>query len=56
MNAMQQRLPISVAVVTLNEEENLGRCLESLQGMATEIVVLDCGSKDKTGDVAAKFP
>ena len=52
---MQQRLPISVAVVTLNEEENLGRCLESLQGMASEIVVLDCGSKDKTGDVAAKF-
>lgn len=52
---MQARLPISVAVVTLNEEENLQRCLESVGGLASEIVVLDCGSTDRTEAVARKF-
>src|SRR6185503_16239786 len=48
-------LPITVAVVTLNEEQNLARCLESVRGLVSEIVVLDCGSTDKTEGVAQKF-
>lgn len=52
---MQARLPISVAVVTLNEQENLARCLESVHELASEIVVLDSGSTDRTEEVARKF-
>src|SRR4051794_34899523 len=52
---MDERLPISVAVVTLNEEHNLRRCLESVAGFANQIVVLDSGSTDGTGEVARKF-
>jgi glycosyltransferase involved in cell wall biosynthesis len=48
-------LPLSVAVITLNEEANLRRCLASLGGLAGEIVVLDSGSTDRTGDVAREF-
>ncbi len=43
---------LSVTVITLNEERNLGRCLASVAGLADEIVVLDCGSTDATEAVA----
>jgi hypothetical protein len=32
---------ISVAIMTLNEERNIERCLSSLKGIADEIVVAD---------------
>jgi hypothetical protein len=53
--AGQQLLPISVSVITLNEEQNLARCLESVRGLATEIVVLDSGSVDRTATIARDF-
>jgi glycosyltransferase involved in cell wall biosynthesis len=52
---VQNRLPLSVAVITLNEEKNLARCLESVRGLASEIVVVDSGSTDGTGDIAKSF-
>jgi len=48
-------LPISVSVITLNEERNLPRCLESIRGLATEIAVLDSGSTDRTAEIAKGF-
>lgn len=44
---------LSVAVITYNEERNIGRCLASVQGMADEIVVVDSGSTDRTVAMAA---
>lgn len=53
-----QKLPLSLVVITLNEEKNLKRCLQSAP-FVSEIVVLDSGSTDKTKEVAesmgAKF-
>lgn len=49
---MQNRLPLSVAVITLNEEANLPRCLESVRDLAAEIVVVDSGSTDQTAKIA----
>jgi glycosyltransferase involved in cell wall biosynthesis len=46
---------LSVAIVTLNEEANLPRCLESVRGLAAEIVVVDSGSTDRTADIARDF-
>jgi glycosyltransferase involved in cell wall biosynthesis len=46
------RLPLSVAVITLNEETNLKRCLISVRGLASEVVVIDSGSTDGTRQVA----
>src|SRR5882672_4638743 len=48
----EKRLPLSVAIITLNEERNLPRCLESVRGLAAEIVVVDSGSTDNTATVA----
>jgi glycosyltransferase involved in cell wall biosynthesis len=52
---MADSLPLSVFVVTLDEELNLRRCLGSLDGMAAEIVVVDSGSRDGTRAVASEF-
>jgi glycosyltransferase involved in cell wall biosynthesis len=48
------RQPISLAVVvlTFNEEANLAACLASVQGWASECVVVDSGSTDRTCDIA----
>ena len=45
-------LPLSVAIVTLNEEANLPRLLESVRGLAREIVLIDSGSTDRTVELA----
>jgi glycosyltransferase involved in cell wall biosynthesis len=45
---------LSVAIITLNEETNLGRTLSSVQ-FADEIVVVDSGSTDRTLEVASSF-
>lgn len=46
-------LPVSVSIVACNEERNLPRCLASVAGLASEIVVLDSGSTDATCRIAA---
>lgn len=43
--------PISAVIITFNEERNIGRCLESLAGVADEIVVLDSFSSDSTKQI-----
>ena len=39
---------LSVVIITLNEEENIGRCMDSVQEIADEIIVLDSFSNDDT--------
>lgn len=46
---------ISACIITRNEEANLPRCLESLQGLADEIVIIDSGSTDRTPFIATDF-
>lgn len=44
---------LSVCLITWNEERNLPRALRSLEGIADEIVIVDCGSQDRTQEIAA---
>ena len=46
---------LSAAIITFNEELNLRRCLQSLQKVADEIVVVDSLSTDATTAIAAEF-
>ncbi len=48
-------MKISVVIITFNEEKNIGRCLESVQAIADEIVVVDSFSSDKTEEICKKF-
>ncbi len=43
--------PLSVIIITLNEERNIGRCIESLLPVADEIIVVDSFSTDKTKEI-----
>ena len=45
---------LSVVVLTYNEEANILACLQSLQGLACEIYVVDSGSDDRTCQIATE--
>ncbi|MDR0566149.1 MAG: glycosyltransferase family 2 protein [Prevotellaceae bacterium] len=42
---------ISAVIITFNEEKNIARCLQSLQGAADEVIVVDSGSTDRTEEI-----
>ncbi|TSA25724.1 MAG: glycosyltransferase family 2 protein [Bacteroidetes bacterium] len=42
---------LSVVIIVHNEEKNIRRCLESVQDLASEIVVVDSQSTDRTGEI-----
>jgi glycosyltransferase involved in cell wall biosynthesis len=42
---------LSVVIITRDEEKNIGRCLDSLTGIADDIVVVDSFSTDKTEEI-----
>ena len=46
---------ISACIISFNEEERIRDCLESLQGIADEIVVVDSNSTDRTVRIASEF-
>lgn len=46
---------ISACVITLNEERNLPRLLESLRGIVDEVVVVDSGSTDRSEAIARQY-
>jgi glycosyltransferase involved in cell wall biosynthesis len=46
------KLPISLVVITLNEDRNIERCIKSVP-FASDVVVLDSGSQDQTLKKAA---
>lgn len=47
--------PLSAVIITYNEELNIARCIESLQGVADEIIVVDSYSTDKTEEICRSF-
>lgn len=48
-------MKLSIAMITLNEEQKLERTLKSIQSIADEIIIIDSGSKDKTIEIAKKY-
>ena len=48
-------IKLTVAIITYNEEKNIGRCISSVQSIADEILVVDSFSTDKTEDICQDF-
>lgn len=46
---------LSIVMAVYNEEDNVGRCLESIKNIADEIVVVDGNSVDKTVEIAKRY-
>ena len=45
---------ISAVIITLNEEKNIGDCIDALKEVADEIIVVDSWSKDNTPEICAQ--
>ncbi len=52
---MSKKLPLSIAIISFNEEENLARTLEAVKDIASEIIIVDSHSTDKTQEIASKY-
>ena len=53
---MKNNTPLSVAIATYNESANIDRCLKSIEGVASEIIIVDGQSADNTVTLAKKYP
>jgi glycosyltransferase involved in cell wall biosynthesis len=51
---MSEKLPLSLAIICLNEATNIERCIRSVP-FASEVIVVDSGSTDGTPELAAKL-
>lgn len=48
---MPAAVPLSVVIITFNEEANIARCLEAARSVATELLVVDSFSTDRTVEI-----
>ena len=46
---------ISLCMIVKDEEAVLARCLDSVQGIADEIIIVDTGSSDQTRAIASQY-
>ena len=46
---------ISLCMIVKNEEELLGQCLESVQDVVDEMIIVDTGSTDRTVEIAKSY-
>ena len=46
---------ISVCMIVKNEEKVLAGCLDSLEGLWEELIIVDTGSTDSTKEIARKY-
>ena len=44
--------PVSVIIITFNEQRNITRCIQSVRQLADEILVVDSCSTDQTAALA----
>ncbi|MBB6215739.1 glycosyltransferase involved in cell wall biosynthesis [Anaerosolibacter carboniphilus] len=48
-------LTISLCMIVKNEEKVLARCLDSMNEIADEIIIVDTGSEDRTKEIAKRY-
>lgn len=49
-------MQISAVIITFNEEENITSCIESIEEVCDEIIIVDSLSTDKTLELANQYP
>ena len=48
-------MTLSVCLLTRNEENNIARAIQSVTGIADQVIVADTGSSDRTVPIAAEL-
>jgi glycosyltransferase involved in cell wall biosynthesis len=54
-NGMCEKAPVTVIIITLNEERNIGDCLKSIYNWTDDIIIVDSYSEDATVEIAKKY-
>ena len=54
MGIIMSKLPISVCIISKNEEKHIGECLKRLKPYGFEIIVTDTGSTDRTKEISVQ--
>jgi glycosyltransferase involved in cell wall biosynthesis len=49
-------MQISAVIITFNEEDNIASCIESIEEVCEEIIIVDSLSTDKTVEIAKQYP
>lgn len=49
------QIKLSLCIIAKNEEENIRKCIESVNKIVKEIIVIDTGSRDNTVSIAKKL-
>jgi glycosyltransferase involved in cell wall biosynthesis len=52
---MTQAVKISATIITFNEEKKIELCIQSLLGVADEIIVVDSCSTDRTAEICNRY-
>lgn len=47
-------VPLSVVIITYNEQRNIGKCIDAIKSIADDIVVVDSFSTDETVNIATQ--
>ena len=55
MISSDRGVTVSLCMIVKNEEDVLGRCLDSLKDLVEEIIIADTGSVDATKEIAHKY-
>ncbi|MDQ0417075.1 glycosyltransferase involved in cell wall biosynthesis [Croceifilum oryzae] len=48
-------ISISLCMIVKNEEDVIGRCLDTVRGIVDEIVIVDTGSTDRTKEIVREY-
>ena len=48
-------ISVSLCMIVRDEEEVLGRCLESVKSTVDEMIIVDTGSQDRTKEIAVQY-
>lgn len=51
----KQRPTISLCMIVRDEENTIGRCLDAVENIVDEIIVVDTGSIDRTKEIVARY-
>jgi len=49
---MSEQVPLSICIISKNEADRIGACLDAVSSLSTDIVVVDSGSTDRTVEIA----
>lgn len=52
---MSQALTVSLCIIARDEEHFIASCINSVRSLVQEIILVDTGSTDKTGELAARM-